>query len=126
MQTASLPRSLPGLLTVLGVPLDAEFTVVTARGDVDLSTASLLHDALTAHQQARELVLDASRVRFCAVAGARVIHQVAEARRVSGARLVLVESVAVHRVLQATGLAAAVPRVRRLVDVPRDVLAAGE
>ena len=87
-----------------------DLVVLTAHGEVDLSNAWLLGSELARHEDMPSLVVDMSRVRFCGVAGARMLHTAATRSTVTGQRLEIVDNAAIARLLTVTGLAADLPR----------------
>jgi anti-anti-sigma factor len=85
--------------------------VLTVRGEIDLSNLASLEQELTARDREPRLVVDMARVGFCSVAGARVLEVAAIRAAVVGQSFAVVESRAVARVLEMTGLADVVPRI---------------
>jgi anti-anti-sigma factor len=85
--------------------------VLAVRGEIDLSNLASLERELTARDREPRLVVDMTRVGFCSVAGARVLEFAAIRAAVVGQSFAVVESRAVARVLEMTGLADAITRV---------------
>ena len=79
--------------------------VVEVRGEIDLSNVALFDLALADHTATPWLVADMSDVRFCGVAGARVLELAALRATATGRRFEVVASRAVARLLVATNLA---------------------
>ncbi|GAB3459756.1 STAS domain-containing protein [Actinophytocola sediminis] len=105
------PPDLPSLarppLTVTAelVPLGA--VVITVRGEVDLATGPLMHDALFAHlrQSSAPLVIDLTDVGFFAAAGLTVLVAARQAAALTGNTLcVVAPQRLVLRPLTITGL----------------------
>jgi len=82
-----------------------DLIVVTVRGEIDLSNIALLEGELAGHEEEPWLVIDRSGVRFCGVAGARLLHTMAIRALTDGRRFELIDNPAIARVLEATGLA---------------------
>ncbi|MFF2555011.1 STAS domain-containing protein [Nocardia sp. NPDC058058] len=95
--------------------------VVVATGEVDLTTAPRLHEAIE-HARAQytgDLVIDLSRIEFLDSTGLNVLLTAAGS---ASAPLRLVPSYAVRRPLEATGLTT----VFELYDSLDDAMAAGQ
>lgn len=114
-----------GMLSVTPTYLRTDLVVITLCGEIDLCTELALRRTLTVHQHVPRVVLDLTQVEFCGVAGARSLHTAAAAARAVGHCLVIVESHAVRRVLDVTGLAESVPRCACLSDALCTLLPAG-
>lgn len=114
-----LPSRLPGmeLLTVTAHPDVHGVVMIAVRGEVDLSTSTLLQDALLAHLRhaSSPLVLDLTDVGFFGASGLSVLVTAREAAVAAGIRLcVVANSRAVLRPLTVTGL-------DRLFDIHPDL-----
>lgn len=87
-----------------------DLVVVTVDGEIDLSNISRFEKKLVGHEKEPWLVLDMSGVRFCGVVGARLLHTMAVRSSIVGRRFEIVDSRAIARVLEATGLAEGITR----------------
>lgn len=83
-------------------------TVITARGEIDLSSCARLREQLLAAVEQGTVVLDLAQVGFCDSSGLRTLVEAAGAARASGAdfRLAAISS-AVEHVLGVAGAAEA-------------------
>ncbi len=93
-----------------------DLVVLTAHGEIDLSNTWVLDGELARHEHVPHLVIDMSEVDFCGVSGARLLQTAVTRSVVAGQRVEVIHSSAVARVLDATGLAAGIPR-RRQADL---------
>jgi anti-anti-sigma factor len=87
-----------------------DLVVVTVHAEIDLANISLLEKELAGYEQEPWLIVDMSRVRFCAVVGARLLHVMAIRSSVAGRRFEVVDNPAIARVLEVTGLADGITR----------------
>lgn len=99
-----------GLLRVTAREHGDDLVVLTAYGEIDLSNTWVLDSELARHEHVPRLVIDMSHVDFCAISGARLLQTAVTRSVVTGQRVEIVHSKAVARVLDATGLAAGIPR----------------
>ncbi len=86
------PRPGPELLTVTAYPTPRGAVVIAVRGDVDVSTSPLLHDALLAHlsHNGPPMIVDLTGVGFLGAAGLTVLVVVKQAAATVGVRLCVV------------------------------------
>jgi anti-sigma B factor antagonist len=82
----------PELLTVTAKPAPPDAIVLSARGDVDLLTSSLLKDRLLAHlsDTVPRMIVDLNEVGFFGAAGLTVLATVNEAAVAAGVKLCVV------------------------------------
>ncbi|OLT48972.1 hypothetical protein BJF85_11015 [Saccharomonospora sp. CUA-673] len=119
------------MLEVRGIRFHERVEVCEAVGELDLGTAPLLEDQLR-HYRMRDLalvVVDLSRVDFCAVAGARVLEQASLDASEDGRQLAVVGSAPVRRVAALAGLDTSVawrPSVADAVHIAAGVVALRE
>lgn len=102
-------RPSPGILTVVAHPLSSHTTVITALGDVDMSSAPLLRGLLHDHTRdlGPDLVADLTGVDFLGVAGLAVLATARdEAGRAEVGFRVVATSRAVFMPLKISGLLA--------------------
>ncbi len=95
------------LLTVAARPVPPDAIVLAVRGEVDISTTSLLQNALLAHLRdaVPQVVVDLTAVDFLGAAGLAVLVNVREAAVTAGSSLCLIARTrVVLRPLTITGL----------------------
>jgi anti-anti-sigma factor len=80
------------LLTVTAKPVPPDAIVLSARGDVDLLTSSLLKDRLLAHlsDTVPRMIVDLNEVGFFGAAGLTVLATVSQAAAAAGVKLCVV------------------------------------